>query len=198
MTDPDTCGDRTAVPMIPYRDLPKMIDWLCQAFGFQKQLIVFDESGSIAHAQLTLGGSVVMVVPAGQGPFEDVLGHPDQTERIATQSTYLLVDDVETRHARATQSGAGGRFWMGFNHAGGRGYACRDPEGHIWLFGSYDPWRATAKLATPVANKGVKARATMLAALAFASLVLVGWISWQTGGYEILSVRPWNLEVGAD
>ena len=23
---------------------------------------------------------------------------------------------------------------------GGRGYAVRDPEGHIWSFGSYDPW----------------------------------------------------------
>lgn len=25
---------------------------------------------------------------------------------------------------------------------GGRGYACRDPEGHLWWFGSYDPWQA--------------------------------------------------------
>ncbi len=23
---------------------------------------------------------------------------------------------------------------------GGRGYTCRDPEGHIWNFGTYDPW----------------------------------------------------------
>ena len=25
---------------------------------------------------------------------------------------------------------------------GGRGYSCRDPEGHIWNFGTYDPWLA--------------------------------------------------------
>ena len=25
---------------------------------------------------------------------------------------------------------------------GGRGYACRDPEGHTWWFGTYDPWKA--------------------------------------------------------
>jgi uncharacterized glyoxalase superfamily protein PhnB len=184
--------------MIPYQNLPKMIDWLCQAFGFQKQLIAFDESGSIAHAQLALGDSVVMVVPAGQGPFEDVLVRPDQIERIATQATYLLVDDIETRHARATESGAEVMFEMEFNNAAGRGYACRDPEGHIWLFGSYDPWRATTKHATPIANKGVKARAAILAALAFVSLVLVGWMSWQTGGHQILSARPRNLDVGAD
>ena len=23
---------------------------------------------------------------------------------------------------------------------GGRGFTCRDPEGHLWNFGSYDPW----------------------------------------------------------
>ena len=26
---------------------------------------------------------------------------------------------------------------------GGRDYSCRDPEGHVWNFGSYDPWAAT-------------------------------------------------------
>ena len=23
---------------------------------------------------------------------------------------------------------------------GGRGYSCLDPEGHLWNFGTYDPW----------------------------------------------------------
>jgi uncharacterized glyoxalase superfamily protein PhnB len=23
---------------------------------------------------------------------------------------------------------------------GGRGFACRDPEGHFWYVGTYDPW----------------------------------------------------------
>jgi uncharacterized glyoxalase superfamily protein PhnB len=23
---------------------------------------------------------------------------------------------------------------------GGRGYSCRDLEGHLWNFGTYDPW----------------------------------------------------------
>ena len=26
---------------------------------------------------------------------------------------------------------------------GGRGYSCLDPEGHLWNFGSYDPWAAS-------------------------------------------------------
>ena len=23
---------------------------------------------------------------------------------------------------------------------GGRDYTCRDPEGNVWTFGTYDPW----------------------------------------------------------
>jgi uncharacterized glyoxalase superfamily protein PhnB len=25
---------------------------------------------------------------------------------------------------------------------GGRGYTCRDPEGYVWSFGTYDPWNS--------------------------------------------------------
>ena len=26
---------------------------------------------------------------------------------------------------------------------GDKNYSCRDPEGYLWNFGSYDPWEAT-------------------------------------------------------
>lgn len=199
MTDAETYVRQAAIPTIPYRDVPKMIDWLCQAFGFQRQLIVFNENGSIAHAQLMLAGSVVMIVPAGRGPLEDVLVHPDAVDRVETQSTYLLVDDVERRHALVTAAGAEIMFDMEFENAAGRGYACRDPEGHIWLFGSYDPWHVTrsaqptataqrpesGQTATRVADTAVKARAAMLAALVLAVLVPAGWLTWQMWGRQV-------------
>ena len=28
---------------------------------------------------------------------------------------------------------------------GGAGYSCRDIEGHLWSFGSYDPWKPGAE-----------------------------------------------------
>jgi uncharacterized glyoxalase superfamily protein PhnB len=27
---------------------------------------------------------------------------------------------------------------------GERGFSCRDPEGHLWNIGTYDPWRIKA------------------------------------------------------
>ena len=29
-------------------------------------------------------------------------------------------------------------------HSNGRGYSCRDLEGHVWNFGTYDPWKRQA------------------------------------------------------
>ena len=45
----------TIIPCLRYRDAPRMIEWLCKAFGFERHLIVEDGKGGIAHAQLTLG-----------------------------------------------------------------------------------------------------------------------------------------------
>jgi uncharacterized glyoxalase superfamily protein PhnB len=45
----------TVIPSLRYRDAPRMIDWLCETFGFEKHLIIPGEDGSIVHAQLSLG-----------------------------------------------------------------------------------------------------------------------------------------------
>ena len=44
----------TVIPCLRYRDAPAAIDWLCQTFGFEKQLVVPNQDGTIAHAQLVL------------------------------------------------------------------------------------------------------------------------------------------------
>jgi uncharacterized glyoxalase superfamily protein PhnB len=28
---------------------------------------------------------------------------------------------------------------------GGKAFTCRDPEGHIWSIGEYDPWESPAQ-----------------------------------------------------
>ncbi len=39
----------TVIPCLRYRNAPAAIEWLCQAFGFEKHLIVPGEGGTIAH-----------------------------------------------------------------------------------------------------------------------------------------------------
>jgi len=51
----------TVISCLRYRNVPAAIDWLQRAFGFEPQLIVPDEQGGIAHAQLRFGNGMVML-----------------------------------------------------------------------------------------------------------------------------------------
>jgi hypothetical protein len=42
----------TVIPCLRYRDAPAAIEWLCRSFGFEKHLVVPNDDGTIAHAQL--------------------------------------------------------------------------------------------------------------------------------------------------
>jgi uncharacterized glyoxalase superfamily protein PhnB len=127
------------IPTMRYEDAPRMIDWLCEAFGFERHLVVPGEDGTIAHAQLTLGEGMIML-----GSWrDDEWGRLVTTARRAgavTQSVYVVVADVDAHHGRARAAGAEIVHPLEDKDYGGRGYGARDPEGQVWSFGSYDPW----------------------------------------------------------
>lgn len=57
-----------------------------------------------------------------------------------TQSAYLIVPDADVAYQRAKAAGAEIVLEIRDEDHSGRGFSCRDPEGHLWNFGSYDPW----------------------------------------------------------
>ncbi|WP_348770347.1 VOC family protein [Pseudomonas aeruginosa] len=57
-----------------------------------------------------------------------------------TQSLYLVVADPDALFRSAQAAGAEIVIDIKDEDYGGRGFTCRDPEGHVWSFGSYDPW----------------------------------------------------------
>jgi uncharacterized glyoxalase superfamily protein PhnB len=130
----------TIIPTLRYRDAAAALDWLCRAFGFEKQLVVPGEGNTIAHAQLTFGNGMIMLGTARDDEFGKLQKTPEQVGGISTQSSYLIVSDVDAHHARAVASGAKIVYPLRDEDYGGRGYSCLDPEGHLWNFGSYNPW----------------------------------------------------------
>lgn len=129
----------TIVPSLSYRDAPAAIEWLCRAFGFEKHLVVPAEDGTITHAQLVFGNGMIMLGSARDDPGEP--GEPGHTaDRPAWKSPYVIVEDVDAHHARAAAAGARVTMPPEDQDYGGRLYSCRDPEGNLWNFGSYDPW----------------------------------------------------------
>lgn len=129
----------TIIPTMRYHDAPRMIAWLCRAFGFCEHLVVADGAGGIAHAELTFGNGMVMVGSARDDAFGR-LASTARDARTVTQSAYVIVADVDAHYQRARAAGAEIVLDIEDKDYGGRGYSARDPEGQLWNFGSFDPW----------------------------------------------------------
>ncbi len=132
----------TIIPTMRYADAQKMIDWLCDTFGFERHLVVEDGEGGIAHAQLTLGAGMIMLGSECDDDFGKLQSTPSTLGGIS-QSSYVMVPDVDAVCERARATGAEIVMEPKDEDYGGRGFSCRDPEGQLWNFGSYDPWAGT-------------------------------------------------------
>ncbi len=53
-----------------------------------------------------------------------------------------MVADADAVHRRAVAAGAEVVIGIKDEDHGGRGFSCRDPEGHLWNIGTYDPWKS--------------------------------------------------------
>lgn len=130
----------TIIPTLRYRDAATAVEWLCQAFGFEKHLVVSGDNGAIEHAELSFGNGMIMLGSALNDSFGQLQQPPQQAGDVVTQSPYLIVDEVDQHYARAIAAGAEIVMDIQDKDYGGRDYSCRDPEGYLWNFGTYDPW----------------------------------------------------------
>lgn len=132
---------RGIVPALRYRDGHAAVAWLCSAFGFEQHLVVQDSDSGIAHAQLVLGDAMIMLGSSHEGDYSKLVRSPADLDGVNSQSPYVVVDDPDALYSRAIAAGATVVIDIKDEDYGGRGFTCRDPEGHLWSFGSYDPWQ---------------------------------------------------------
>ncbi|HMN88231.1 MAG TPA: VOC family protein [Bauldia sp.] len=131
----------TVIPTMSYRDAKAAVDWLVRAFGFERHA-VYEENGAVMHAELSIGNGMVMIGQVNDGAFAKYMAQPDETGGRETQTIFVIVADADAHYARAKAAGAEILLDISDKFYGGRDYTCRDPEGHIWSFGTYDPWTA--------------------------------------------------------
>jgi uncharacterized glyoxalase superfamily protein PhnB len=130
-------GPSTVMPSMRYRDAPAAIEWLCKAFGFEKRMVIPNPDGTIAHAELTFGNGMIML-GTGKPEFATHVKTPSELGG-TTQSAYIVAPNIEAHYKRAGEAGA--VMVMPLENQGyGTIYVCKDPEGHMWCFGNYDPW----------------------------------------------------------
>lgn len=137
----DAIHGSTLIPCLRYRDAHATIDWLCRAFGFEKHAVYDDDAGGVAHAQLVHGHGMLMLGSVRDDAFGRHIAQPDEVGGRETQCTYVIVADCRAHYEHAKAAGAVIVDDCEEKDYGGTGYSCRDPEGHLWSFGSYDPWR---------------------------------------------------------
>ncbi|WAE51289.1 VOC family protein [Stutzerimonas frequens] len=130
----------TLIPCLRYRDVATAIDWLCRAFGFECRRLYKDELIGITHAQLAFGNGMVMVAPVVDSEYGRQLRQPDEIGGASTQGIYVIVNSADALYAQAKAAGAQIAIELKDEDYGGRGFTCHDPEGHLWSFGTYDPW----------------------------------------------------------
>lgn len=116
----------TITPIISYRDLRAAIDFLCDAFGFERHELHEGEDGELQHVELRLGDGVIM-------PASTRIGEPGHAH------TYVVVADPDAHHDRATAAGAQITTDLRDTDYGSRDYTAQDIEGNTWYFGTYRP-----------------------------------------------------------
>ncbi len=130
----------TIIPTLRYKDARTAIDWLKTAFGFTEHLVVPGEGEKIVHAQLTLGNGMIMLASSADDEFGRLQQPPGSPTGPVYQSPYIIVVEIEKHYEQALAAGAIVAMPLKSEDYGGQNYSCWDPEGHLWNFGSYNPW----------------------------------------------------------
>lgn len=127
-----------------YRNATKAIEWLCDVFGFEKHAVHANSKGTVFHAELTFGNGMIMLGSLRQRSGNS-MKHPDEVAMASTRSVNLIASHPDAIYERAKAAGAEIVDKIEDKPYGGRGFSCRDLEGHLWHVGSYNPWTHQAK-----------------------------------------------------
>jgi uncharacterized glyoxalase superfamily protein PhnB len=131
----------TVIPALRYRDAKAAIEWLSNVFGFERHAVYEGPDGSIAHAELTLNGGMIMLGSQKDDEFGRSFKSPNELDGVETRGAYIVVADADAAYARAQAAGATIVRPIRNMDYGSREFAVKDPEGHTWSAGTYDPWQ---------------------------------------------------------
>jgi uncharacterized glyoxalase superfamily protein PhnB len=114
-------GKGTVTPYVAVRGAATWLEFVERAFDTQPAFAVQNEDGTIGHAEITIGDSVVMAFDA----------QPDWPDTPSFLSVY--VDDADESVARAVAAGATVITELTTSRiVGDRGARIKDPAGNIW------------------------------------------------------------------
>ena len=114
-------------------DAAKAIDFYKEAFGAEETIRMPGPDGKIAHAELQIGDSKLML--SDPMPQSTVL--PPSQRGGPTASVFMYVEDVDATFDQATAAGADVEMELQDMFWGDRFGSLSDPFGHIWSIATH-------------------------------------------------------------
>jgi PhnB protein len=127
-TKPIPEGYHSVSPYLSVDDAERAIDYYTKAFGAKERARMSGPDGQIAHAELEIGDSVLMLAD----DFPQFATRPPKELGGTSVSIMLYVEDVDAVAQRAADEGGtittevADQFW------GDRFGVVTDPFGHVW------------------------------------------------------------------
>lgn len=136
----DTHARSTVIPALRYRDAHAAIDWLCNVLGFTRHAVYPGPDNTVGHAELTLNGGMIMLGSHKEDDYGKGFKSPGELGNVETRSSYVVVKDADAVWHRAQSAGAQVVRPLQATDYGSHEFTIKDPEGHSWSVGTYDPW----------------------------------------------------------
>jgi uncharacterized glyoxalase superfamily protein PhnB len=122
---PVPAGFHAITPYLVVERIPKLVEFLKQAFGAQETFRLTRPDGGVMHAEVKIGDSIIMMgTPMGEGKAKPC-------------SLYLYVDDVDAVYQRAIQAGGTSAGEPKDQFYGDRSGGVIDPSGNYWGIGTH-------------------------------------------------------------
>ena len=126
-------GYQTLTPYLSVDDAEAAIDFYRRAFGATEQARMASPDGKIAHAELQIGDSKVMLSDA----FPQFTVKPPKDIGGTTVGIFMYVEDVDEVFRRAVEAGATSTMEPEDQFWGDRFGTVTDPFGHNWQIATH-------------------------------------------------------------
>ena len=132
-TKPIPEGYHSVSPALTIDGAAEAIDFYERAFGAKERLRMPDPEGRIAHAELEIGDSVVML----SDPFPHSSVKPPSQLGGTTVGIFVYVEDVDAVFQQAVEAGATVTMPLEDMFWGDRFGSVTDPYGHHWSLATH-------------------------------------------------------------
>lgn len=118
-------GHHSVTPYLTIEGVPRLLEFVKAAFDAKETERVTGPDGRIAHAQVRIGDSVVMMGEA-RGDWKPM-----------PSTIYLYVSNADATYNRALEAGAASLMEPANQFYGDRHGGVRDPVGNVWWIATH-------------------------------------------------------------